>query len=150
MEEKLEDLVRRLGGEVINVGKPVKTVKQAVKATGLSPKQIIKSLLFISENGPILVILDGSSKVDLAKLNRVVGRGKIRLARPDEVKQITKYEVGSLPPIGVKARTIVDPRVLKNRIVVGGGGNSTKLSKLDPRKIIEYQKAEIADIALEG
>ena len=146
MEERLEDLVRRLGGEIIDVGKPVKTVKQAVKATGLNPKQIIKSLLFISENGPILVILDGSSKVDLAKLNKVVDR--IRLARPDEVKRITKYEVGDLPPVGVKARTIVDPRVLKNRTVVGGGGSPNKLSKLDPRKIIEYQKAEVADIAL--
>ena len=149
MEEKLDDLVRRLGGEMINVGKPVKTVKQAVEATGLSPKQIIKSLLFISEDGPILAIVDGSSRVDLAKLRKVVGGGEVRLARPDEVKRITKYEVGSLPPIGVKARTIVDPRVLENRVVVGGGGSSDKLSKLDPRKIIEYQKAEVADIASE-
>jgi len=35
-------LIRKLGGEIINVGKPVKTVEQAVKATDSKPKQIVK------------------------------------------------------------------------------------------------------------
>mgnify|MGYP000117780959 CR=1 FL=1 len=64
----LEELIKKLGGEIINVGKPVKTVERAVKATGSKPEQIIKSLLFISEKeGSILVIVDGKSKVDLNK-----------------------------------------------------------------------------------
>jgi len=45
------------------VGKPVKTVEQAVKGTVSKPKQIIKSLLFISEKELILVILNGESKL---------------------------------------------------------------------------------------
>jgi len=41
-KENLEKLIRKLGGEIINVGKPVKTVEQAVKATDSKPKQIVK------------------------------------------------------------------------------------------------------------
>ncbi len=144
-KENLEEVIRKLGGEIINVGKPVKTVEQAVKATGSRPRQIIKSLLFISEKeGPILVIVDGESKVDLNKLAKIFG--KVRLATPEEVKQITGFEVGAVPPVGVKVKTIVDPKVLENKFVIGGGGRIDRLSKLNPEKIVEYQKAIIVDV----
>lgn len=145
VKENFEELVKRLGGEMINVGKPVKTVRQAVKATGSKPKQIIKSLLFISEKeGPVLVIVDGESKVDPNKLMKIFG--KIRLATPEEVKQITGFEVGAVPPVGVKVRTIVDPKVLENKFVIGGGGRIDRLLKLSPEKIVEYQKARVVDV----
>ena len=143
----LEELIRKLGGEIINVGKPVKTVEQAVKATDLKPKQIIKSLLFISEEEPVLVIVDGESRVDLNKLAKIFG--KVRLATPEEVKQITGFEVGAVPPVGVEAKTIVDPKVLENKFVIGGGGRMDRLSKLSPEKIVEYQKAIIVDVKVE-
>jgi len=141
----LEELIRKLGGEIINVGKPVKTVEQAVKATGSNPKQIIKSLLFISEKEPVLVIVDGESKVDLNKLAKIIG-GKVRLATPEEVKQITGFEVGAVPPVGVEVKTIVDPKVLEYKFVIGGGGRINRLSKLNPEKIVEHQRAIIVDV----
>ena len=140
----LEELIKKLGGEIINVGKPVKTVEQAVRATGSEPKQIIKSLLFISEEEPVLVIVDGESKVDLNKLAKIFG--KVRFATPEEVKQITGFEVGAVPPVGAEVKTIVDPKVLENEFVIGGGGRIDRLSKLNPEKIVEYQKAIIVDV----
>jgi Cys-tRNA(Pro) deacylase len=145
-ENKLEELVKKLGGEIINVGESVKTVEQAAKAIGANPKQIIKSLLFISEKEPLLVIVDGESKVDLNKLAKLFG--SIKLATPKEVKEVTGYEVGGIPPIGVKIKTIMDLKVLENEFVIGGGGGIDKLSKLNPRKIVEYQKAEVIDIRM--
>ena len=143
--ENLEELVRELGGEIIDVGKPVKTVEQAVEATGSNPKQIIKSLLFISEEEePVLVVVDGESRVDLNKVAEIFGR--VRLAKPKEVEQITGFEVGAVPPVGIRVKTVVDPRVLENEFVIGGGGRIDRLSKLSPRKIVEYQEAIVADV----
>ena len=142
--KRLEELIGKLGGEIINAGKPVKTVEQAVKATDSNPKQIIKSLLFISEEEPVLVIVDGESKADLNKLAKIFG--KVRLATPEEVKQITGFEVGALPPVGIKVKTIVDRKVLENEFVIGGGGRIDRLSKLNPGKIVEYQNAIIVDV----
>ena len=144
VREDLEELLRRLGGEIIDVGRPVKTVSQAVKATNSNPKQIIKSLLFISEKGPVLVIVDGVSRVDINKLAKVFG--KVRLATPKEVEQITGFEVGAVPPVGVRVETVVDPKVLENEIVIGGGGRTDRLSRLNPEKIVEYQRARIIDV----
>ncbi len=142
--ESIRKLVKELGGEIIEVGKPVKTVEQAVRATNSEPRKIIKSLLFISEKEPILVIVDGESRVDLNKLQKLFG--KVRLARPEEVKQITGFEVGAVPPVGIKVKTIVDPRVLQNEFVIGGGGRIDRLSKISPKKIVEYQKAIVVNI----
>ncbi|RLF12285.1 MAG: hypothetical protein DRJ69_01080 [Thermoprotei archaeon] len=144
VEERLEELIEEMGGEIINVGKPVKTVEQAVKATNSKPKQIIKSLLFMSQEGPILVIVDGESKVNPSKLTKIFGN--TRLARPEEVKEITGFEVGAVPPIGVKVKTVVDPKVLENEFVIGGGGSIDRLSKLSPQKIVERQRAMIIDV----
>ncbi|HDD31786.1 MAG TPA: hypothetical protein ENF72_04130 [Thermococcus litoralis] len=140
----LEEIVESLGGEIINVGKPVKTVTQAVKATKASPRQIIKSLVLISEKGPILAIVDGESKVSLEKIKQHFG--EVRLATPEEVKEITGFEVGGVSPVGIGIKTIVDPRVLENEFVIGGGGRIDKLCKLSPKRIVEYQKAEIIEI----
>ncbi|MDI3476052.1 MAG: hypothetical protein PWQ79_810 [Thermococcaceae archaeon] len=140
----LEEIVEYLGGEIIDVGKPVKTVAQAVKATGASPRQVIKSLVLMSESGPILVIVDGESKVSLEKIKRHFG--EVRLATPEEVKKITGFEVGGVPPVGVDTRTVVDPKVLENEFVIGGGGRIDRLSKLRPAKIVEYQKADVIEI----
>jgi len=144
--EGFEDLVKRLGGEILELGVPVKTVKQASRATGAAPSQIIKSMLLISESeGAILAIVDGESRVDLEKLGRRFGR--TRLASPREVKRLTGYEVGELPPIGVPVKTIVDPKVLEKSYVIGGGGAIDRLIKIDPKKIVEVQKAEVIDIS---
>jgi len=142
----LEELASRLGGEILNIGKPVKTVKQAVRETKSAPKQIIKSLIFISEKEPLLVIVDGDSKVSLEKLKNIFG--DVRLAKPKEVKELTGYEVGGIPPVGIALRTIVDPKVLENDYVIGGGGSIDKLMKISPKKIVEHQRAEIIDVSL--
>ena len=90
--------------------------------------------------------MDGESKVDPNKLAK--NFGKVRLATPEEVKRITGFEVGAMPPVGVEVKTIVDPKILENKFVIGGGGRMDKLSKLNPEKIVEYQKAIIVDVRM--
>ncbi|MCD6591809.1 MAG: hypothetical protein J7K78_02180 [Thaumarchaeota archaeon] len=144
--ESFEDLVKRLGGEILELKTSVKTVEQASRATGADPSQIIKSMLLISEKeGAILAIVDGRSRVDLEKLSLRFGR--TRLASPKEVKKLTGYEVGELPPIGLPIKTVVDPKVLEKSYVIGGGGAINRLIKIDPKKILEVQKAEIMEIS---
>lgn len=138
--------MKRLGGEILELKTSVKTVEQASRATGADPSQIIKSMLLISEKeGAILAIVDGRSRVDLEKLSLRFGR--TRLASPKEVKKLTGYEVGELPPIGLPIKTVIDPKVLEKSYVIGGGGAINRLIKIDPKKILEVQKAEIMEIS---
>lgn len=140
----VEKLIKSLGGEIIILDKLVKTVGQASRATGMPPSNIIKSLVFITESGPVLVIVPGDKKVNISKLEGIVG--KSRLAKPHEVKKFTGFDVGGMPPVGVPLKTLVDESLLNKQYVIGGGGDIYKLCKISINSIINYQKAEIHDI----
>ncbi len=138
MTPSFESLVERLGGRIIETRGEVKTVRQAAKELGVREEQIIKTLVVITGEGPVLAILDGRSKLDLSKL----GEGA-RLASPSEVVAHTGYKVGEVPPVGIPLKTYVDERVLRWERVYGGGGSVRRLVELDPRVIVEHQKAEV-------
>lgn len=145
---ELEEIVKKIGGEILELNAPVKTVEQAARVTGADPGQIIKSILLITENEKvILAIVDGRSRIDLKKVERKFGR--TRLASPQEVKEVTGYEVGELPPVGIPVKTLIDPKVLEKSYVLGGGGAINRLIKIDPRKILEIQNVEVESISVE-
>jgi prolyl-tRNA editing enzyme YbaK/EbsC (Cys-tRNA(Pro) deacylase) len=134
VSKEFKELVRRLGGEILELDAPVKTVEQAARATGADPGQIIKSILLITEGGrAVLAIVDGRSRINLKKVEKKFGRA--RLASSREVKEVTGYEVGELPPIGIPVKTLIDLRVLERSYVLGGGGAMNRLIRIDPRKI---------------
>lgn len=143
---RVEEIVKELGGEIIEPQGEVKSVKQVVELLGINPENIIKSLVFIvNENEPLLVIVDGKSKASLEKLKNIFGN--VRMAKPKEVEEITGYKIGEVPPVGVPIKTVVDRRVIEKEFVVGGGGRIDRLSKLSPKKIVEFQKAEVLDVS---
>lgn len=67
---KLEEIAREVGAKILEIGRPVKTVEQATRETGVARKQVIKSLVIVSESGPLLVIVDGESRVSMSKLEK--------------------------------------------------------------------------------
>jgi len=128
------------------------TVEDAEKQLGISRERIIKSLLFIDENGsPILGITTGDRKISNKKLRKACGARKLKLADPQAVKVLTGYEVGALPPIGHKKpiRTFIDPKVMSFNRVYGGGGAINALLEIDPKDIQRISQAEIVDISKE-
>ncbi len=141
----IEEITLELGGEVIDVGKEVKSVSQVVKLLGVKPAQVIKSLIFIAAGEPLLVIVDGESRASLKKLREVFG--DVRMAKPREVEELTGYTVGEVPPVGLPLKTVVDRRVLDRDVVIGGGGRIDRLIRIKPEKIVEFQRAEVLDVA---
>ncbi|MEM0017906.1 MAG: YbaK/EbsC family protein [Candidatus Korarchaeum sp.] len=139
MPRSIEELVRKLGGEVIETEREVSTVKQAAEEMGVPEDQIIKTLVVITPEGPLLAVLSGNSRLDLVKLGG-------RLATREEVRELTGFEVGEVPPIGVPLRTLIDERVLERDVVYGGGGSRRRLIKISPKAILEHQRAEVTDL----
>ncbi|RLI00052.1 YbaK/EbsC family protein, partial [Candidatus Bathyarchaeota archaeon] len=115
-----EDLESYLQSEevkfrILTFKKHTMTVEDAERQLGVSRERIVKSLLFIDENGtPILGIVTGDRRISDKKLRKACGARKLKLARPSVVKEITGYEVGALPPIihGKPIRAFIDPKVM--------------------------------------
>ena len=90
---------RGLAREIIELPVLARTSQQAADALGVAVGQIAKSLVFVVDGRPLLVIASGANRVDEAALGRLTG-GTLKRADPETVKQATGYTIGGVPPIG--------------------------------------------------
>ena len=127
------------------------TVSDAARELNVSTGQIIKSLVFMNAEIPLLVINNGLSRVDRKKLasHLGVGRKKVKFASADQALAITGFVVGSMPPFGHRQtlRTLVDPAVLTLDTIYGGGGAIDAMMRLTPRELLRVTGAETVPIS---
>lgn len=146
-------------GEVIRLPEHTPTVEAAALVMGTSAERIAKSLLFLLDGGagdpvPILVIANGTDRVDYRQVAEWVGlsRKRVRLADADAVRAVTGYPVGGVPPLGHPRplRTLMDRRVLQQPEVFAGGGAVDALLRITPAEIMRATGAETVDVVAEG
>lgn len=127
------------------------TVPDAARALGVEPEQIIKSLVFVINDEPILVINNGTAKVDRRKIGKRLGvnRKKVKFAAPEQALEITGYIVGSMPPFGhqQKLQTFVDPALMQLDIIFGGGGDIDAMMRLTPDELLKITEAELLSVS---
>ena len=123
------------------------TVVDAARALGVSPEQVIKTLVFLVDGKPVVYITNGPEKVDKRVLARHfgVGRKKVKLADGDTVRQLTGYPPGGVPPFGHATRlpVFIDARVLELSVVYGGGGDDRTMLRVSPTEIVRVTGATI-------
>jgi len=131
------------------------TAEDAARAVGAELGQIVKSLVFVapSENGlePILALVSGSNRVDLARLAAVVGEHGVRAATAREAGDLTGFVIGGIPPIG-HARTmrvVMDPDLGRFQHVWAAAGTQNAVFKVPPGTLRMIANAIVAPIALE-
>ncbi len=105
--------------------RPVSSLEQAAAERGQDPAQVVRSILFrLEADAYVLVLVNGSRRIDWKALRRHLGRSRIALARPEEVREVTGYTVGTVGPLGL-ARPIpvlVDEGVLEQEEISIGSG----------------------------
>ncbi|MBN2045527.1 MAG: YbaK/EbsC family protein [Anaerolineales bacterium] len=140
----------QIQAEVIRLDAPTPTVETAAEVAGVSPDQIVKSLLFLIEAHPVLVIASGLSPIDRRLLAQHFGtnRRKTHFADPHTVLALTGFPVGAVPPVGhrTKLDVIVDPSVVEHPVVYGGGGSDSALLRIAPQLILEHNRAEVVPL----
>ena len=116
---------------------------------GLELCCVIKTLVWLADDVPVLAIIPGDRRVDPRKLKKVTRADGVRFATDDEVTAITVYLVGATPPVGLKtgATVCVDPSALKNDIVYATGGEPNIILKMRSADLAAATGGTIADIA---
>ncbi len=79
----------------------VRTIEELAEFLKTEPRKILKSLLYIVEGKPVLVLIRGDREVDENKLERVLGTDNFRLATDEEIKEILGTERGFVGPINL-------------------------------------------------
>jgi len=128
-----------IAAEIVPMAVETPTVPAAAAALGVEPGQIIKSLLFLVRDRPVLVIASGETKVDRGVVAGRYGVGKkqVKLADAATVLQLTGYPAGGVPPFGhpQPLPTLLDRAVAKWNVVYGGGGDDHTLLRIAPGEL---------------
>ena len=141
---------RSLLAEIVILDVPTPTVDTAAQAVGTHEDQIIKSILFLADDQPVLAIACGLSNIQrraIADLFRI-GKKRVKLATPEQVLEISGYEVGAMPPFGHRQPlgTVIDRRVLEFTDAYAGGGAENVLLHLNPQDILRVTGARVLDL----
>lgn len=141
---------RAIPGEIIYLNTPTPTVETAAQALGISPQQIVKSILFLVKNRPLLAIANGMAQIEkrlIAAEYRVAPK-LVKLAYPDEMRMIAGYEPGAMPPFGhlQQLPTLIDPQVLQLSQAYAGGGAENAMLRLNPSDILRASQAKVTHL----
>ncbi len=94
-----------------------RTINEVTRFFKLTPDLFIKSILVISDSGPVLALVRGDQTLHEKKLAKLIGPH--RPAQKDEVKEHLGVPAGFIGPMGHKVRKIADP-CLKEGLYVAG------------------------------
>ncbi len=147
----LDGLIAALGidAELISVGRETTTAQMAAEALGVPIDVVVKTILFQAKNGAlVLMVAQGTGRVDTKKLAEITGTDGWRLAKPDVVLDATGYPAGGTPPVGLKQkiRMIVDAKAAVLAEAYAGGGSHNVMLRIKPSDIIRINDAEIHDV----
>ena len=138
--------------EILHLEQNTKTVAEAAAVLGVQPEQIIKSVLFIADGEPVVVISGGTARIAWKRLADYlnISRRRLKTGKEEQVLELTGYVVGSVPPFGHRQqlRTIVDTAVYSQSTVYGGGGDINALLKIDIeelRRVVGEETGEFSE-----
>jgi len=86
-------LERGLEVEVRTLADSARTASEAASAVGCEVGQIVKSLVFVRDDGPVIVLCAGDRRVDAKRLG-------LRPASADQARAATGFAIGGIPPLG--------------------------------------------------
>jgi prolyl-tRNA editing enzyme YbaK/EbsC (Cys-tRNA(Pro) deacylase) len=124
-----------------------RTAQEAASAIGTSVGQIVKSLVFLSGDVPVLALMSGSNRLDLERLARLAD-APIRKANADVVRAATSYAIGGVPPIGFPApiRTFVDRDLLQFETVWAAAGTPRHVFAITPPDLVRVTAGAVDDL----
>lgn len=149
MREKVNAKARELGldVQVTSLERPTRTVQEAASAVGCDAAKIAKSIVFVCDGDPVLVLASGAHRIDPNKVADVLDCAEVRQASADEVRVATGFSVGGVAPFGHDLPVVLDETLLGFDEVWAAGGDGNTLFRVEPQKLSDCIRAHVADVA---
>jgi prolyl-tRNA editing enzyme YbaK/EbsC (Cys-tRNA(Pro) deacylase) len=123
---------RGLDVEVRTLPDSARTAELAATALGVEVGEIVKSLVFLRDGEPVLVLCAGDRRVDAERLG-------LRPAAPDVVREVTGFSIGGIPPLGhdVALETMIDESLRRFPIVWAAAGTPHDVFSVTTEALID-------------
>jgi prolyl-tRNA editing enzyme YbaK/EbsC (Cys-tRNA(Pro) deacylase) len=127
------------------------TSQQAADAIGCELGQIVKSLAFIVDEQPILVLASGDQRIDDRKIAAMynVGRKKVKVATPEQCVDIYGYPPGSMAPFGLRTQGLslyIDDSLKRYSQLYAAGGAHNAIFPITLEQLVQATSGQFADV----
>ena len=135
--------------EVRRFPEGTRTAADAARAVGCEVAQIVKSLVFLVDDRPVVALVSGANRVDLDKLASAAGGTSARRADGDEARAATGFAIGGVPPFGHATGTtiLIDCDLESHEVVWAAAGLPDAVFALRPADLVRASGGTVVDLA---
>jgi prolyl-tRNA synthetase len=123
----------------------VRTVEEVAAFLQVQPQDIVKTLIYETDRGPVAVLLRGDHEVNEVKVKNLLGVTDLLLAGPDRVRELTGAEVGFTGPLGLSIPVYADQAVAAlSAMVTGANQDDHHFTGVHPQRDLRF--TQVADL----
>jgi prolyl-tRNA synthetase len=122
-----------------------RTIDEVARFTGESPARMIKTLVYVVESKPVVLLLRGDHALSESKLTMVLGTSTFRPATPAEALAVHGAHLGSLGPVGLEGVRIIADRALEGRrnMITGANRDDFHLRNVTPGRDFQPEYGDL-------
>ena len=124
------------------------TAELAAQTLGVTPAQIAKTLVFVGDTKPLLVVTCGDKKINTRKLAKVLGVKKVKFADEQTVIDATGFPPGGVSPVGLvhDIPLYLDHSLWDFDTVYAAAGTANSALPVKPERLCQITGATVIDV----
>ncbi|MFW9998353.1 MAG: YbaK/EbsC family protein, partial [Candidatus Odinarchaeota archaeon] len=133
---------------VLELDESTRTAQLAAEAIGTELGSIVKSLVFLADGKPALVLVAGDRRADTKKLAQVLKAKKVKIADADTVRAETGFVIGGVPPVGhlTPLPTLIDQSLGRFETVYAAAGAPNAVFPIAYDLLFQITAGQVADV----
>ncbi|MDZ4655123.1 MAG: YbaK/EbsC family protein [Coriobacteriia bacterium] len=138
-----------LADAIFTFEQSTKTAQMAADAMGCELGQIVKSLVFVVDDRPVLALVAGDRRGDTGAIAALLGGKKASFADADTVREATGYAIGGVSPFDLPEElfVLVDDSLGRFEIVYPAAGTPSSMVKMTLGRLLEITGGAVESVA---
>jgi prolyl-tRNA editing enzyme YbaK/EbsC (Cys-tRNA(Pro) deacylase) len=125
------------------------SAQDAADAVGCDLAQIVKSLVFVCDERPVVALVPGDRRGDPAKVARAVEAGSARVAKAQEIEEATGFPPGAVAPFPLPRiqAVLMDRSLYHHEVVWAGAGSHKHVLGISPADLGRLARVRPMDVS---
>jgi prolyl-tRNA editing enzyme YbaK/EbsC (Cys-tRNA(Pro) deacylase) len=124
------------------------SAQDAADAVGCDLAQIVKSLVFVCDERPVVALVPGDRRGDPEKVARAVEAASARVAKAQEVEEATGFAPGAVAPFPLPKvdAILMDSTLYRHDVVWAGAGSHKHVLGMNPTELGRLARVRPMDV----
>lgn len=141
-----------LAEEIISFDdRSTKTCELAAEAVGCEVGQIVKSLVFVADERPVLALVAGDRRGDTSAIGKLLEAKSVKFADADTVRASTGYAIGGVSPYDLPEglTVLIDESLGRFVTLYTAAGTPASMVRIDHARLLDLVDGQVARISRE-